>query len=145
MNKPKHSKYYEGILQLRNPNKEILDFFQGLMNKRQDVFISKVEELKNGMDIYLSSKKYLRQIGKNLQQKFGGELVISAEHYSRDRITSKDMFRVSVMYRYFDVKKGDIIFFREEKIKILHVGKRLHAINISTGRKLFLEFKDIRH
>jgi len=135
--------YYEGILQLRNPNGDIIDFFQGLMSKRPEVFISKTVKLDNGFDIYLSSKKYVRQIGKKLQLKFGGELVVSAEHFSRDRITSRDVFRVSVMYRHYTIKKGDIILFRGEKIKIIHVGKKLHAVNTSTGRRFFLEFRDI--
>ena len=143
MERPKHAKYFEGVLQLRNPTPEIMGFFRSQMNKKPEVFISNVERLKNGMDISLSSKKYLQQIGKKLQETFGGELKISAEHFSRSRQTSKDMFRVNVMYRYHGVRKGDVITVRGDEVKIIQISRKLHVINISTGRKYFLDFDEL--
>ena len=55
--------------------------------------------LKSGVDYYISSNKIARQIGKQLRMNFKGELKESSELYSRDRITSKDLHRVTVCFR----------------------------------------------
>lgn len=146
MQKIKHAQYFEGILQLRNPSNEVLDFVNSQIQKRSDVFISKSERLKNGIDLYLSSKKYILQIGKKLRMRFGGEVKVSTEHYSTDRITSKDVHRVNLLYRQPPFKKGDIIKLRGDNIKILHIGKKVNVLNLSTGQRINLRYKDFaRH
>ena len=135
----KHSKYFEGILQLRNPTEEVTQFIKSELEKNPAIFISKTVKLRTGLDIYFSSKKFLQGLGRQLQQKFGGELKISAEHFSRDRQTSKDMFRVNVLYRYTGIKTGAIINYRGEELTILSAGKNIHAINKKTGKKSMLK------
>lgn len=141
----KHSKYYEGILQLRNPTKEILSFLDAQIYRRQGFFISKVERFKNGFDFYVSSKKAVIQIAKAIEQKFGGEIKTSAEHYSRDRNTSRDVYRITVMYRYYGVKKGDIVNIRGEDFKIIRTGRKLHVLNKVTGKKLIMGYGELQN
>lgn len=143
MPNPKHSRYFEGILQLRNPTEEVNNFIKLELEKNPAISISKTVKHRTGLDIYLSSKKFLQGLGRQLQQKFGGELKISAEHFSRDRQTSKDMFRVNVLYRYTGIKTGDVINFRGEELTILSAGKNVHAVNRKTGKKSILKHKDI--
>jgi NMD protein affecting ribosome stability and mRNA decay len=86
--------YFQGILQLRNPTQEIIDFIADEIEKRNGrVWIAKRKELKNekGVDLYLSSNQFLKEIGKKLKENFPGELLETARLFSRDSFTSRDV------------------------------------------------------
>ena len=138
-----HPQYFEGILQLRNPTKEVLKFVKNQIEKRKDLFISKEIELKNGRDLYLSSQKFLRALGLKLQKRFGGQLKTSRKLHTISKKTGKKLYRVTVLFKIPQFKKGDIIKYRGEQIKIKAIGKKIFAQNIKTGKKLTIRFKDI--
>jgi len=143
MNVEKHNEYYEGILQLRNPSKEAIDFVEKQIEKRKNVFIAKAKKVKNGIDFYISSQKYLQSLGKKLQNQFSGELKISSKLFSRNHLTSKNIYRVNVLFRLPKFKKSDIITFKGEDIKILGIGKKVLAKNLKTGKKHSLRYKEL--
>lgn len=140
------SGYFEGVLQLRNPTKELVKFVrEDIMNqpKEKKVFIAKEERLDNGYDFYLTNKKYLRTLGKNLQKRFGGQLIESAKIFSRERQTSKDVYRVSVLLRWPKFRKGDIIKYKGMDIKVKNIGKKVFGADIKTGNKYQINFKEL--
>ena len=94
--------YYEGILQLRNANKELLSFFSNQLKKYPEVFVSKEVKHKTGTDYYLSSNKFVLMIGRKLNKSFKGEFKTSRRIHTRDRMTSKDVYRVTVLFRMSD-------------------------------------------
>jgi NMD protein affecting ribosome stability and mRNA decay len=91
--------YYEGILQLRNPNKEVINFVRNQFRGNSKVWVAKQERLKTGIDLYISSNKFLLSLGKRLKKSFKGEMKVSRKLHSRDRITSKNVYRVTVLFR----------------------------------------------
>ncbi len=91
--------YYEGILQLRNPSEEVINFVRNQFKKNQKVWIAKQEKLKTGTDLYISSNKFLLSLGKKLKNSFNGELKTSRKLHSRNRVTSKNIYRVTVLFR----------------------------------------------
>ena len=139
----KHNQYFEGVLQLRNTNKEVLDFVLNLIDKKDSALISKKEKVTNGFDLYLTSQKFLQYLGKQLKKHFHGELKISVRLHTRNRITGKDVYRLTVLFRMSELKKEDIITYKGDKIKIIWIGKKILAKNLETGRKLTLSFKDL--
>ena len=139
----KHNQYFEGILQLRNADNEVLDFVLNLIEKRDSALLSKKEKVTNGFDIYLASQSFLQHIGKQLKKHFHGELKISARLYTRSKITAKDVYRVTVLFRMSNIQKDDMITFKGDKIKIVWIGKKILAKELETGRKLTLNFKDL--
>ena len=138
-----HNQYFEGILQLRNTDKEVLDFVLNLIEKKDSALLSKKEKVTNGFDIYLASQSFLQYLGKKLKKHFHGELKISARLYTRSRITGKDVYRVNVLFRMSNIKKEDIITYKGDKIKIVGMGKKILAKDLETGRKLTLSFGDL--
>ena len=48
------SNYYQGILQLRDVNDEMLSFVHNQIKKRGDVAITKTVNLPNGRDLYIT-------------------------------------------------------------------------------------------
>ena len=91
--------YFEAKLQLRPFNKEVYDFVLKQVAKRKNVFISKEVKLKTGIDIYLTSQRFARSLGKKLKDTFKGELKITRTLFSRDRLKSKLIYRGTVLFR----------------------------------------------
>jgi len=94
-----NQQYYEGTLQLRNPNEEVLNFIRNQFKNNQKVWIAKEKDLKTGIDLYISSNKFLLSLGKKLKKSFKGELKTSRRLHSKSRITSKNVYRVTVLFR----------------------------------------------
>jgi len=140
----RRKEYYEGILQLRNPTKEVISAVRNLLEENRNVFIAKEVKLSNGLDLYLSSQKYLQFIGKNLQNRFGGELKISRKLFAIKRITSKNVYRLTVLFRLPKFKVGDIIKARGKLVKVKHLGKKVIGTDIETGKRVSIDYKFIQ-
>ncbi|MBU2589873.1 MAG: hypothetical protein KKA65_02095 [Nanoarchaeota archaeon] len=95
-----HEDYFEAKIQLRPATEETLRFIKNRVRERESVFISKTEELKEGgVDIYLSSQRYAQTIGRGLKKSFGGEFKISRTLHTLNKMTSKKVYRVTVLFR----------------------------------------------
>lgn len=135
--------YFEGILQLRNAGDEVVEFVIKEVEKTTDVHIAKIKNLKTGVDIYISKQKFLRSLGNKLQKTFGGQLLFSKKLHTVHRQTSKELYRVNMLFRMPNFKKGDIVDYKGDKIKIISMHKKVFAKDVKTGKKLNLNFKDM--
>ena len=135
--------YFEGILQLRNVSSEVIEFAIKEIEKNEKTNIAKIKKVTNGIDIYMSPQKLLRSIGNKLQSHFGGQLTVSTKLHTKSRVTSKDLYRVNMLFRMPQFRKGDIIDYKGEKIKIVAMHKKVFAKDIKTGKKLNISFKDL--
>ncbi|MFH1332235.1 MAG: NMD3-related protein [archaeon] len=91
--------YWEGVIQVRPKNKEVISFIRNQVKKRSDVKISKELFFKYGADIYLTSQKFARDLGRKLKNSFEGDLKITKKIYGRDRQKSKSLYRATVLFR----------------------------------------------
>jgi NMD protein affecting ribosome stability and mRNA decay len=91
--------YYEAIIQLRPYDDEVFDFIIAEVEKREPIFIQRVEKLKTGIDIYISSQAFARRIGVQLRKKFKGEMKITRKLHTQHRLTSKLLYRATVLFR----------------------------------------------
>ncbi|MCH8003427.1 MAG: hypothetical protein IH934_02250 [Nanoarchaeota archaeon] len=139
----RHNNYYEGILQLRNIRDEVVEFAIKEVEKSENVHIAKIKKVTNGIDIYISPQKYLRSLGNKLQKRFGGQIIVSTKLHTISRVTGRELYRVNMLFRIPNFKKGDIIEYKGDKIKIIAVHKKVFAKNIKTGKKLNISFKDL--
>ncbi len=100
MKNPFPEGYYEAKIQLRPATDEILRFIRNRVDEKDNVFISKVEELKSGnIDIFLTSQRYAQSIGKGLKKSFGGELKLSRTLHTKNKMSGKRVYRVTVLFR----------------------------------------------
>lgn len=139
----KPNNYFEGILQLRNVDTEVIEFAIGEIEKVGNSNIAKIQKIKSGIDIYLSPQKLLRSLGNKLQNRFGGQILVSTKLHTVSRVTSRELYRVNMLFRLPNFKKGDIIEYKGDKIKIITMQKKVFAKDIKTGKKLNISFKDI--
>ena len=99
MHKQLRSDYFEAIIQIRPKKMEVIQFIKNQILKRNDVFIAKEEQLKTGVDFYGSSQKFVKALGKKLKSTFKGEVTMSYTLHTRDRQTSKDKYRATLLFR----------------------------------------------
>ncbi|MBD3163641.1 hypothetical protein GF323_00405 [Candidatus Woesearchaeota archaeon] len=140
----KNPKYFEGVLQLRSPSLEIIDFVAAEIEKKEIVWISKTVKQKNGIDIYISSNKFLKQLAKKLKSKFSGELVETRSLFSKNRQTSKPVYRGCVLFRNYNLKKGQIIKHRGDSIKIISLGRDILGRSMKNNKKVHIRFGELR-
>lgn len=138
------TQYFEGILQLRNPVPEVEEYILSKVARDNKGKISKIKPVEGGLDYYFTSQKYLVALGKHLQEKFGGELIVSRRLFSRNRQTSKEVFRVTVLLRIPKFKVGDIVKIRRDVVKVTGIGKKIRGVSVETGRKVCISFKQLQ-
>ncbi len=90
--------YFESILQIRPKDNNLIEFVENQIRKN-NIYVAKREELKGGINFKLSSNKFVLQLARKLKKSFKGNLKISKTLYSRDRLTSKNIYRVTVCFR----------------------------------------------
>jgi len=135
-----HDKYYEATLQLRDISQEVVDFVEDEI-ARTKLYVAKVVELKNGIDYLLSDNGLTRALGKTLQQKFGGDLKVTASLFSqRD---GKDIYRVTVLFREASYRKGDSVEYQGDSYEVKLMGKDILLQAVKDGKKVHIKYKDM--
>ena len=99
MPKVNRPEYWEAKIQLRPYNEEVFRFIQNRVKERRDVTIANIEELKTGIDIYISDQQFARQLGKKLKDNFGGELKITRKLFGMNRQKSRLVYRGTILFR----------------------------------------------
>jgi len=131
-----HPDYFEGVLQLRNPSNALIDFIMNQIKKAKTVTIAKAVPQPRGVDYYISSQKFLRQLARILPRNFPGILKSTRKLFTRKRITSKNVYRVNILFRMVAFKKGDVLTLRGTEYKVLVMGKQVTLQDVKTGVKL---------
>ena len=101
------SKSYQVILQIRPNNDEVLKYVYHEIEKAGNVFITKEVVKKFGMDLYLTNKFFLIQLGKRLKQRFHGTIMRSRSLYGVNRMNSKLVYRTTICFR-LEEKEEDL-------------------------------------
>ncbi len=140
---PSNTQSYEGILQLRNPSLELLQFVKNQIRKSK-VEVIKLRKLKQGYDLQLSSKKFLEKLARQFNNKFPGLLKTSHQLYSQHKLTSKRISRLTVFFYHFPLKKGDIFSYQGGKYLVLaHTNTQVQVKEVNSGQKRSLHFEDL--
>jgi nonsense-mediated mRNA decay protein 3 len=135
--------YFEGVLQLRNPRDEVIEFIKDTVEARKAVFISKIVKVGNGFDFYLSSQRFLRTLGKMLHERFGGGLKVSSSLHTRDSQKNKDLYRINVFVKLPGFVRGDIVRVEDKVFLVKGFSKNfVSCTDVQTGKKTSLKYDD---
>jgi len=141
--KESNEQYFEGILQLRNPSQEVIDFIESKLKKHHERFsISKIVEQKLGLDLYITNNRYMQRLANDLQKNFGGILKKSPHLFSRNRQTSKNIYRVNICLRFYDFKKEDVIKINKKYIKITNIGKKISGTDLEQNKRVSFKIEE---
>ena len=96
----KHCMYYEAKIQLRPYKQAIYDFIYQQIKKYPQIWISKEEKEKTGIDIYISSQKFARcTLAPKIKKIFKANVIISKQIYGRHRDKQRPIYRATVLIR----------------------------------------------
>ncbi len=140
----KGTQYFEGILQIRSNNVDnrikAHKFIINKLNKQTKVFCNKMVSLKNGFDYFLTDKNYVQELARKTFEEFGIELKINAQLFSRNKQTSKDLYRVNALVKLPDFTKNDIIQVEDMILQVVSIkGKKIIGIDLKSQKKVKFE------
>lgn len=136
--------YFEGTLQLRNPSSELIDYARSEIKKREGVWIANERKVKNGVDMDVSSQRFLVTLGNKMKKRFSGELKITRKLFTRNHQTSRNVYRVNVMFRLFPFKRGDFLNLKDGRAEIIQLTNKVHVKFLDDSRKKSFAFNKLK-
>ncbi len=147
--------YYESILQVRtrgrkfsdDEKEQILSEIEARVDNAsknsRDMFISKVEDIHGGLDIYLSSNSLGKSLSREIADKYGAEVKESSSLLGQK--DGKEIFRVTYLVRLPSYKVGDIIVQANRPYLIGGIGSRgTRLIDLRTHESMNINNADLR-
>ena len=136
----KHPGYFEAILQLRDCKEEVINFVEEEIGMER-IYVAKTIKVRGGIDYYLGDNNFTKKLGKKLREKFGGNLKVTASLWGRKE--GKEVYRVTVLFREMEFKKGDVVIFKGEEYEIKLMGKDIMLKNVKAGKKVHVRYKEM--
>ncbi|AGK61653.1 NMD protein affecting ribosome stability and mRNA decay [Archaeoglobus sulfaticallidus PM70-1] len=110
--------YFEAIIQLRAENRELekdeVELAKKLILKEIEkevdnpgAFVSKIEELEEGIDFYIGSRNIARKAVRRMENEIGG--VITESQKIAGRKDGRDIFRTTYSIRLKEYRNGDAV------------------------------------
>ena len=116
----RRSHYFEGFLQLRSGSEDEYDVARSILEANRG-YVKEEVRIKDGVDLKVSSNRAIIATLKELDKRFVGTSSTSSSLHTRDHQTSKEKYRVTGLFRFSKVRKGDVIVVDEpvrvEKVK----------------------------
>ena len=109
------STYFEGILQIRQGSPELVSWVHKRIKEDGKAKIAKEKKVKGGVDLYLSDQHYLQSLGKKIKEEFLGILKVSRRLHTVNKMTSKLLYRVTVLFQQLPWKHGQRILVESEE------------------------------
>jgi nonsense-mediated mRNA decay protein 3 len=137
--------YYEGIIQVRASERTLTEkerrasekiaygIIERAMDSDRKAFISKIKQLKEGVDIYVGTVKAGRRISKAIVDKFGGKFSESPKLVGRK--DGKRIYRISFAVRIPKFVSLDIISWDDKVIQITGSRKKVTGVDLETGAR----------
>jgi len=143
--------YYEGIIQLRTftteyddildkAKNEIVDFIKNINKTDPNSFISKIDKLKEGLDIYLGKKEDAIKIDKLMGHDYFSTVKITKSIAGRK--DGKDLFRYTHLVRILDLMKGSVIYDKSYYMVKSLTPNNIELIDIKNNNLFNLSSKD---
>ena len=146
-------RYYEAILQVRGPERTLPERteeeVERLVKERvasmrktsREIFVSKIERVKGGLDFYFSAIPAARGIARELENSMCADYKESSSLWGRR--DGKDIYRMTFMVRFQAFAKGDVI---EQDSKLYFVTGMargmVHGVDIATGEDRSVHLQD---
>lgn len=145
--------YFEAILQLRGDDRvlnrsnedamrhQVLDRVDALRADSREIFVSKVERVRGGLDFYFSTAQAARIVARELQDLRCAEYKESTSLWGRRE--GREVFRVTFLVRLPSFSPGDVIAFRSKDWYVKSMSRGLvRCIDLSSGEEQQMRLKD---
>ena len=99
-------------------------------------FVSKVEELKEGVDLYIGSAASCKQVCRAIIRELGGSYTTSPSLVGKK--DGEDLYRITCAMRLPEFIRGDILAIRDLVVEVTHQDKQIHGTDLTDGHKVSL-------
>ncbi len=112
-----------------------------ISKKNSIEYISKIEYVKNGIDIFLSIQNQNNRVIRLLKNDYNFLIKTSKKLISRDIQRGKNIFRIKTLIKFFPVEKADEIIIQNNKYEVNKIGKnKVHLLD-SSGNKIVKNYQ----
>jgi nonsense-mediated mRNA decay protein 3 len=145
--------YFEAILQLRGDERvlgkanedamrqHVLDRVDVLRADSREIFVSKVERVRGGLDFYFSTAQAARVVARELQDLRCAEYKESTSLWGRR--DGREVFRVTFLVRLPSFGPGDIITLRSRDWYVKSMSRGLvRCIDLASGEEQQIRLRD---
>jgi NMD protein affecting ribosome stability and mRNA decay len=145
------TQYFEAILQVRSLSTIVLEKGIDLLKRRVEnlrnrgVFINKVEQVGDGFDLFLTNQRIAQSLGRELYESFGGVFKVSPRIFTRNKQTSKDLYRMSILVRLPDFETGDVLINHDKVFKIDKTGTKIKLLDIENSTYATTEYAKMHY
>ena len=115
--------YFEGFLQIRNADSMQMKHSRELLEEKGAI---KKEKVKGGnANFTVSSNKAVVHAIRELSKKYVGISEITTKLHTKDNLTSKEIHRVTGLYRFISLKKNDAVMHNESYYLIRGIDSKI--------------------
>lgn len=145
-------RYYEAILQVRGAGRGLEKQTEGeterlvrdrvatMRKNNREVFISKVERVKGGLDFYFSTTQAAKSLARELQESTCAQYKESSSIWGRR--DGKDIYRMTFLVRLPGYGQGDVVVFQSRAFYVNRMSRGvIHGIDLVTGEERLLKPK----
>jgi NMD protein affecting ribosome stability and mRNA decay len=119
--------YFEGYLQLRNATPEQIEYAKRKILQKGAIKKETVKD--SSADFTVSSNKAIVHATREIAKKYSGIHNITTTLHTKDKQSSKEVHRVTGLFRFIDISKGDIVLLEAKHYYVLGIDKK--AINLA--------------
>ncbi|MFX1316953.1 MAG: NMD3-related protein, partial [Promethearchaeota archaeon] len=143
--------YYVSIIQLRVKEETQFDlieealnninkFVEKLFEKDHKQYISKVEDQKFGLDLYLSTTELMNYIIRQLSKEYYFLTKRTKKLIGRDVQRGKNLFRYKTLIKFLPIQKNDIIIINNEDFLVENISKKQVFLRNKNNSKLIKDY-----
>ena len=143
----RHGGYYESIVQIRRRDRRlsaeeveawrerVVDMMAHISLHNRQVFISRMEDMHGGLDVYLSTTDAGKQMARQIAREYGASVKESGSLAGRR--DGRDFYRSTFSVRLPPYERGDFIALGERVYRVLRITRdSVHLLDLSTGEEM---------
>ena len=143
--------YFLSIIQLRVKDEkqfdlikqvleEINEYVERIFEKDHRQYISKVEDQKYGVDLYLSTNELMNYLIKFLKTNYYFLLKRSKKLVGRDSQKGRNLFRLKTLIKFLPIKNNDIISIENQNYIVENITKNKVILRSENNTKLIKDY-----
>lgn len=143
--------YYVSIIQLRVKNESQFDLIKNALDqinnhvdlifvKDHKQYISKIEDQKHGVDLYLSTNELMNYIIKFLKGKYQFLLKRTKKLVGRDSQKGRNLYRLKALIKFLPVSKNDEVLIDNQNYIVENITKNKIILRSKNNTKLIKDY-----
>ncbi|MHA1914414.1 MAG: NMD3-related protein [Promethearchaeota archaeon] len=143
--------YFVAILQLRVKNENQIHVIQSMLNrinkyteslfeKDHRQYISKIEDQKTGIDLYLSTNELMNHLVKFLKSDYHFLLKRTKKLVGRDNQKGKNIYRLKTLIKFLPITITDVVLINDQEFIVKGITKNKVVMKNKFNTKLVKPF-----